>query len=79
MAIIRRALDPAQVARVLEEQRKFPKKRFGEIAVELDYITEEQLDDLLETQKAGLFTDEEIQGARQSLEAFRRNASSAPI
>ena len=79
VAIIRRALDPAQVARVLEEQRKFPKKRFGEIAVELVYITETQLDDLLEAQKAGLFTDEEIQGARQSLEAFRRNASSAAV
>lgn len=79
VAIIRRALDPAQVARVLGEQRKFPKKRFGEIAVELDYITEAQLDDLLEAQKAGLFTEEEIQGARQSLEAFRRNASAAAI
>ncbi len=79
VAIIRRALDPAKVARVLEEQRKFPKKRFGEIAVELDYITEAQLVDLLEAQKAGLFTEEEIQGARQSLEAFRRNASSAAI
>ena len=79
VAIIRRALDPAQVARVLEEQRKFPKKRFGEIAVELDYITEAQLDDLLEAQKAGLFTEEEIQGARQSLETFRRNASSAAV
>ena len=79
VAIIRRALDPAQVARVLEEQRKFPKKRFGEIAVELDYITEAQLDDLLEAQKAGLFTEEEIQGARQSLEAFRRNAPPAAV
>jgi hypothetical protein len=79
VAIIRRALDPAQVARVLEEQRKFPKKRFGEIAVELDYISEAQLDDLLEAQNAGLFTEEEIQGARQSLEAFRQNASSAAM
>ncbi len=79
VAIMRRALDPAQVARVLGEQRKFPKKRFGEIAVELDYITEAQLDDLLEAQKAGLFTEEEIQGARQSLETFRRNASAAAI
>jgi hypothetical protein len=79
VAIMRRALDPAQVARVLGEQRKFPKKRFGEIAVELDYITEAQLDDLLEAQKAGLFTEEEIQGARQSLETFRRKVSAAAI
>jgi len=79
VAIMRRALDPAQVARVLGEQRKFPKKRFGEIAVELDYITEAQLDHLLEAQKAGLFTEEEIQGARQSLETFRRNVSAAAI
>lgn len=76
VAIIRRALDPAQVARVLEEQRKFPKKRFGEIAIELDYINENQLNELLAVQQAGLFTEEEIQSARTRLEAFRRQASS---
>ncbi len=75
VAIIRRALDPAQVARVLEEQRKFPKKRFGEIAIELSYITEEQLDELLAVQQAGLFTEEEIQSARTRLETFRRQAA----
>lgn len=76
VAIIRRALDPEQVARVLEEQRKFPKKRFGEIAVELDYMTESQLEELLAAQQAGLFTDDEIQEARMSLEAYRRRAAS---
>jgi len=76
VAIIRRALDPERVARVREEQRKFPKKRFGEIAVELDYMTESQLEELLAAQQAGLFTDDEIQEARMSLEAYRRRAAS---
>jgi len=79
VAIIRRALDPGQVARVLEEQRKFPKKRFGELAVERDFITEAQLDELLGAQKAGLFTEAEIQRARTALESYRREESSATV
>ena len=79
VAIIRRVLDPAEVARVLEEQRVFPKKRFGEIAVDLGLMSEEQLNELLEAQRGGLFTEEEIQSARARLEAFRRDASSASI
>ena len=79
VAIIRRALDPGQVAWVLEEQRKFPKKRFGELAVEMDFITETQLDELLGAQKAGLFTEAEIQRARATLESYRREESSATV
>lgn len=77
VAIIRRALDPSQVARVLEEQRKFPKKRFGELAVERGFIQEAQLDELLEVQKAGLFTEAEIQWARTALESYRWEQPSA--
>lgn len=79
VAIIRRVLDPAEVARVLEEQRVFPKKRFGEIAVDLGLMTEEQLADLLDAQRDGLFTEEEIESARSRLEAFRRDASSPAV
>jgi hypothetical protein len=79
VAIIRRVLDPAEVARVLEEQRVFPKKRFGEIAVDLGLMSDQQLDELLDAQRDGLFTEEEIQSARARLEAFRRDTSSAPI
>lgn len=79
VAIIRRALDPGQVARVLEEQRKFPKKRFGELAVERGFIEEAQLDELLEAQKAGLFTEAEIQWARTVLESYRREQPSATV
>lgn len=79
VAIIRRALDPGQVARVLEEQRKFPKKRFGELAVERGFIEEAQLDELLGAQKAGLFTEAEIQWARTVLESYRREQPSATV
>ncbi len=79
VAIIRRALDPGQVARVLEEQRKFPKKRFGELAVERGFIAEAQLDELLRAQKAGLFTEAEIQRARAALESYRREQSWATV
>ena len=79
VAIIRRALDPGQVARVLEEQRKFPKKRFGELAVERGFIEEAQLDKLLGAQKAGLFTEAEIQWARTALESYRREQPSATV
>ncbi len=79
VAIIRRALDAGQVARVLEEQRKFPKKRFGELAVERGFIKEAQLDELLGAQKAGLFTEAEIQRARAALESYRREQSSATV
>ena len=79
VAIIRRALDPGQVARVLEEQRKFPKKRFGELAVERGFITEAKLDELLGVQKAGLFTKAEIQRARAALESYRREQPSATV
>ena len=79
VAIIRRALDPGQVARVLEEQRKFPKKRFGELAVERGFIAEVQLDELLGAQKAGLFTEVEIQRARAALASYRRKQPSATV
>jgi len=79
VAIIRQALDPGQVALVLEEQRKFPKKRFGELAVERGFIKEAQLDELLGAQKAGLFTEAEIQWARTALESYRREQPSAIV
>jgi hypothetical protein len=72
VAIVRNVMEPEAVARVLMEQRRQPGKRFGELAVAMGVITEEQLDMLLEAQQRGLFTDEEIREARQRLEAFRR-------
>jgi len=72
VAIVRSVMEPEAVARVLMEQRQQPGKRFGELAVEMGLITEEQLDMLLDAQQRGLFTDAEIREARQRLEAFRR-------
>ena len=53
------------------EQRHQPKLRFGEIAVELGFLTPAQVEELLASQKSGLFTDEEIQTARVRLREFR--------
>jgi hypothetical protein len=77
VAIVRHVMEPEAVARVLMEQRQQPGKRFGELAVEMGFITGPQLDELLEAQQDGLFTDAEIREARQRLEAFRRTHAPA--
>lgn len=75
VAIIRGVLSPAEVARVLLEQRRQPRKQFGEVAVEMGALSPAQLKDLLLAQREGLFTDEEIQEARQKLREFRDRES----
>lgn len=76
VAIIRNAMQPGQVAQVLVEQRRQPKRQFGDLAVEMGFLGRAQLEDLLEAQQAGLFTDEEIREARQRLREFRRITAS---
>jgi hypothetical protein len=71
VAIIRNLLEPEQVAKVMLEQRHQPKLRFGEIAIELGFLTSAQVEELLVAQKGGLFTDEEIHEARVRLRTFR--------
>lgn len=71
VAIIRKALTPAEVAQILIEQRKRPRERFGELAVELGLLTESELEELLVAQQQGLFTDEEIREGRARIRAFR--------
>lgn len=79
VAIIRKALTPDEVARVLTEQRKRPRQRFGQIAVALGYLTDAQLQELLVAQRKGLFTDDEIREARRRLRAYREmEADSEP-
>lgn len=72
VAIIRHLLEPAEVERILLEQRRYPRLRFGDIAVQLDLLTTEELQELLQAQQDGIFTDEEIQDARHRLAAFHR-------
>jgi hypothetical protein len=72
VAIVRSVMEPEAVARVLMEQRQQPGKRFGELAVTMGLISDDQLEMLLEAQQQGLFTDAEIREARQRLESFRR-------
>lgn len=73
VAIIRDLMKPAEVAEVLLEQRRQPKRKFGETAVSMGFLTEGQLEELLLAQQEGLFTDEEIQEARRRLRAYRHS------
>lgn len=68
VAILRNLLDPDQVSRILEEQRRYPRLRFGDIAVELGLLSREQRDELVRAQQEGVFSDEEIRDAKRRLE-----------
>lgn len=69
VAILRNLLDPDQVSRILDEQRRYPRLRFGDIAVELGLLTLEQRDEMVRAQQEGVFSDEEIRDAKRRLES----------
>jgi hypothetical protein len=75
VALVRDLLSPAEVARVLLEQRRQPGKKFGVLAVEMGLLSESQREELLLAQQEGLFTDAEMRDARQRLREFRENAA----
>jgi hypothetical protein len=75
VALVRDLLSPAEVARVLLEQRRQPGKKFGVLAVEMNLLSESQREELLLAQQEGLFTDAEMRGARQRLREFRESAA----
>lgn len=72
VAVVERVLTPGEVARVLAVQDRHPERQFGDIARELDIITEAELQELLETQQQGLYRPEAISRARRDLQKFRR-------
>lgn len=69
VAILRNLLDPDQVSRILEEQRRYPRLRFGDIAVELGLLTADQRDEMVRAQQEGVFSDGEIRDAKRRLES----------
>lgn len=75
VALVRDLLSPAEVARVLLEQRRQSGKKFGVLAVEMGLLSESQREELLLAQQEGLFTDAEMREARQRLREFRENAA----
>jgi len=77
VALIRDLLTPAQVAHILVEQRNQPDEQFAAIALDLGMLNEEQREELLLAQQEGLFTDEEMRGARERLRDFRTAAAQA--
>lgn len=75
VAVIRKLLEPADVERILAEQRRYPRLRFGDIAVQLGLLTEPQLQEVLLAQQQGVFTDTEIREARDRLRQFRESGT----
>lgn len=75
VALVRDLLTPAEVARVLLEQRRQSGKKFGVLAVEMGLLSESQREELLLAQQEGLFTDAEMRDARQRLREFRETAA----
>ena len=75
VALVRNLLSPAEVARVLLEQRMQPGKKFGVLAVEMGLLTDSEREALLLAQQEGLFTDAEMAEARQRLREFRQSAA----
>lgn len=77
VAVIRKLLEPDDVERILAEQRRYPRLRFGDIAVQLGLLTEPQLQEVLLAQQQGVFTDAEIREARDRLRMFREETGTA--
>lgn len=77
VALIRNMLTPAQVARILVEQRQQPDKKFATLAVELGMLTDVQREELLLAQQEGLFSDAEMREARERLREFRKTTAKA--
>jgi hypothetical protein len=77
VALIRNMLSPAQVARILVEQRQQPEKKFASLAVELGMLTDLQREELLLAQQEGLFSDAEMREARERLRDFRKTTARA--
>ena len=75
VALVRDLLTPAEVARVLLEQRRQAGKKFGVLAVEMGLLSDSQREELLLAQQEGLFTDAEMRDARQRLRQFRESAA----
>lgn len=74
VAIIRSVLRPEEVSKVLVEQRRRPEMRFGELAVEMGLLEEDELERLLEVQREGRFSRAEIRLARRRLETWHEQA-----
>ena len=77
VALIRNLLTPAQVARILVEQRQQPDKKFATLAVDLGMLTDIQREELLLAQQEGLFSDAEMREARERLRDFRKTTAKA--
>ena len=74
VAILRNLLQPGDVEHILAEQRRYPRLRFGDAAVQLGLLCESELEELLAAQEEGVFTDEEILDTRARLQAYQQES-----
>lgn len=70
VAIVKGALEPNDVSRVMSMQERQPEKPFGELAVEAGLLEPEQVDELLEVQETGLYSQQKLKQAKSKLRAF---------
>ncbi len=70
VAILRNLLQPTDVEQILAEQRRYPRLRFGDAAVQLGLLSEPELEELLTAQVEGVFTNEEILDTRARLREY---------
>ncbi len=75
VAILRNLLQPGEVERILIEQRRYPALRFGDAALQLGLLSEEQRAELVQAQQDGMFSEEEIREARRRVEAWQRESA----
>lgn len=72
VALVRKKMTPAEIDEVLREQEdRTGEEYFGQVAVDLGYLDQQELDELLEAQAEGLFRAEEIEEARRRLKAYK--------
>lgn len=73
VAIVKGAMSPEEVARVMAEERRDPGRTFGDHAVRLGHLTETRLEDLLQVQRRGRYSTGAIREARRRIRAYRRS------
>lgn len=71
VAIVKGAMTPRAVSEVMARKRSEPGLTFGDHAVELGYLTETELEDLVQTRHEALYTRDEIHRARRRIQEYR--------
>lgn len=71
VALIEGLMTPEEVSRTLTIQQEEPGRPFGEVALELGFLSPEERDGLERSREEGDFVPERIERARRSLRSYR--------